>query len=243
MPAVASRADDQRPPAAADRAAQEWVWDAGVQLWGGWHWDVAAAQWMLVEVRRADDPGEPAQTDGTEADGTEADGTEAAGTDAAQAAARRVSAYVTAYTWYDNTPNGSARISHPVLHRSAGGTGRYADPVTVAVGHSKASGRDVLDWAPGTRFYFPRLRVYGIVEDTCGDGPTPQLKPCHRLDTPGNSAPAGARTWLDVWIDGRDAPEATVRRRAGAATGLDRVVVNPGPGLPVRSGPVGAGLG
>ncbi len=215
---------------------QEWVWDAGVQVWGGWRWDVAAAQWMLVEARRAD----IAETGETRGTGETRD---ASGTDGAQAAARRVTAYVTAYTWYDNTPNGSARISHPVLHRTAGGTGRYADPVTVAVGHSKATGRDVLDWAPGTRFYFPRLRVYGIVEDTCGDGPTPQRKPCHRLDTPGNAAPAGATTWLDVWIDGRDAPERTVRRRASAATGLDHVVVNPGPNLPVRRGPVGTRVG
>lgn len=210
----------------------EWVWDAGVGLWGGWHWDVAAAHWVLVDVRRAEDPTNRADPNGGET---------AEGGDPSEAGPL-VTAYVTAYTWYDNTPNGSARISHPVLHQQAGGAGSYDDPVTVAVGHSKATGRDVLDWAPGTRFYFPRLQVYGIVEDTCGDGPTPQLKPCHRLDTPDHPAPPGATTWLDIWIDGHDADESTVRRRARAATRLDRVVVKPHPNLPVRQGPIGAGL-
>ena len=34
--------------------------------------------------------------------------------------------YTTAYTWYDNTPVGSTTISHPVLHKTAGGTGTYS---------------------------------------------------------------------------------------------------------------------
>src|SRR6478735_2193221 len=87
--------------------------------------------------------------------------------------------YITAYTWYDNTPEGSPDISHPVLHRKAGGTGSYADPVTIAVGHSLATGRDVLDFPAGTRIYLPHVRRYFIVEDTCGDGPTPEAGPCH----------------------------------------------------------------
>jgi hypothetical protein len=114
-----------------------------------------------------------------------------------------MSAYTTAYSYFDNTPPGSATISNPVLHKTAGGTGSYADPVTLAVGHSLASGKDVLDVPEGTRFYLPDLRKYAMVEDTCGDGKSPQNGPCHRLDTPGNKAPQGATIWVDVWAGGQ----------------------------------------
>src|SRR5262249_39093747 len=40
-------------------------------------------------------------------------------------------AYITGYGWPDNTPP-SANISNPVVHQSAGGTGTYADPITIA---------------------------------------------------------------------------------------------------------------
>lgn len=140
-------------------------------------------------------------------------------------------AYTTAYDYWDNTPAGSTEISHPVLHKRAGGTGTYADPVTLAVGHSlitatrtvkvvDSKGRpvldkagkqttkqqtytkDVLDVAAGTRFYFPDLRKYAMVEDTCGDGKKPQTIPCHRLDYPSNKAPKGAQLWVDLWAGG-----------------------------------------
>jgi hypothetical protein len=54
------------------------------------------------------------------------------------------SAYITGYGWPDNTP-ASADISNPVIHQSAGGSGTYADPITIAVGHSIINGKDILD--------------------------------------------------------------------------------------------------
>ena len=122
----------------------------------------------------------------------------APGSPAPTSPARNLTAYVTGYDIYDNTPPGSPVISNPVLHQVAGGTGTYQDPITVAVGHSIINGQDILDWPQATRFYFPNLRRYFIVEDTCGDGPTPQDEPCHDLST----ADPGAQTWLDVWVDG-----------------------------------------
>lgn len=110
-------------------------------------------------------------------------------------------AYTTAYSYWDNTPPGSADISHPVLHSKAGGVGTYADPVTLAVGHSLATGKDVLDFPKGTKFYLPDIRKYALVEDSCGDGKTPQNGPCHSL----TKAPKGAQVWLDVWADGKSA--------------------------------------
>jgi hypothetical protein len=150
------------------------------------------------------------------------------------------SVYVTGYSWFDNTPPGSTAISHPVVHRTAGGAGSYADPVTVAVGHSLAGGTDLLDLPAGTRLYLPHLRRYGVVEDTCGNGPRPQDGPCHNLRT----APAGTRLWIDVYLGGGagDSQDA-VRACAGVVTdgggqALRSVIVGPAAGLPVVAGPI-----
>lgn len=145
-------------------------------------------------------------------------------------------AYVTAYTYFDNTPPGSAEISNPVLHKLAGGTGSYSDPITVAVGHSLATGKDVLDYAEGTRFYIPDLRRYFIVEDTCGDGNKPQNGPCHRLDTPGNKADAGATVWVDVWIDGKGSTKAKSNTCAEDLTANHKLLINPTSNYVVASG-------
>jgi len=144
--------------------------------------------------------------------------------------------YVTAYSWSDNTPPGSSAVSHSVLHRRAGGTGTYADPVTVAVGHDRSTGRDVLDHPAGTRFYLPHLRRYVIVEDTCGDGPAPQDGPCHDL----SQAPAGTTLWLDVWVGGADGSPSDVEECAARLTGDGgrTAVLDPPAGLPVLAGPV-----
>ena len=116
--------------------------------------------------------------------------------------------YLTAYTWFDNTPEGSPDISNPVKHKKAGGAGTYADPVTIAVGHSLETGKDVLDFPAGTLIYLPDVRRYFIVEDTCGDGPAPEDGPCHS----GASEHGGASIWLDMWIGGEG--ERCVLRRA-----------------------------
>lgn len=148
-------------------------------------------------------------------------------------------AYTTGYGWWDNTPRGSSIISNPVLHRVAGGTGTYTDPVTVAVGHTITNGRDILDYKPGTRMYVPNLRKYLIVEDTCGDGNRPQLTACHNVK---GSAP-GVTVWIDVWIGGSakvthatsDACESTMTDGDGA---LHELIINPRPGYTVQTGDI-----
>ncbi|MFB7781062.1 hypothetical protein [Streptomyces bauhiniae] len=144
-------------------------------------------------------------------------------------------AFTTGYTWFDNTPRGSAQISDPVLHHGAGGTGTYADPITLAVGHSSAGGKDTLDYPAGTRFYMPRVRRYFIVEDACGDGGSPQNGPCHSLKT----APQGATTWVDMYVGGGSGDnESAVRNCTDKVTGLNTIVENPGADLPVVEGPL-----
>ncbi|MQA83357.1 MAG: hypothetical protein GEV03_01680 [Streptosporangiales bacterium] len=147
-------------------------------------------------------------------------------------------AYTTGYGWYDNTPPGSAVISHPVLHRRAGGAGTHDDPITVAVGHDRSTSRDALDYPPGTRIYVPNVRRYFVVEDTCGDGPRPQDGPCHDV----SEAPSGATTWIDLWVEGRGADEETVRRCQEIVTSsggaLHTIVVNPRRDHAVTPGPI-----
>ncbi|HKS01542.1 MAG TPA: hypothetical protein VJS86_07680 [Arthrobacter sp.] len=141
-------------------------------------------------------------------------------------------AYMTAYTWFDNTPPGSLDISNPVLHTKAGGTGTYEDPVTIAVGHSLESGKDVLDIPAGTRIYVPNVRRYFIVEDTCGDGPTPQNGPCHSTA----KAQEGASIWVDLWIGGEGGTKSSTRRCARKVTTVGTAVFNPRADYAVASG-------
>ncbi|MFF7361463.1 cysteine/serine endopeptidase inhibitor [Streptomyces sp. NPDC008125] len=142
-------------------------------------------------------------------------------------------AFTTGYTWFDNTPRGSAQISAPVIHDQAGGTGTWEDPITLAVGHTVEGGKDTLDYPAGTRFYMPKVRRYFIVEDACGDGGSPQNGPCHSLDT----APEGATTWLDMYLGGGDGDsDSAAHDCADRLTGLTTVVQDPADDLPVTEG-------
>ncbi len=105
-------------------------------------------------------------------------------------------AYVTGYSYWDNTPAGSTDISHGVIHSKAGGTGTYSDPITLAVGHSIVGGKDILDYPAGTKFYISYLKKYAIVEDTCGDGNSPQNGPCH--------TGYQGHPWVDLYVDGQN---------------------------------------
>jgi hypothetical protein len=72
---------------------------------------------------------------------------------------RLMGAKVTFYAAYDNDPAGSTQIAYPSVHSEAGGTGTFADPVTMA--------SDADQIAPGTRIYYPPLRRYFVMEDQC----------------------------------------------------------------------------
>lgn len=147
-------------------------------------------------------------------------------------------AYVTGYSWFDNTPPGSAEIAYPpsagypTLHEQAGGTGTYTNPITVAVGHSLATGRSVPVWPAGTRFYIPNLRRYFIVEDACGDGPTPQNGPC------ATGYPAPATTWLDVWVGGEGGTDSGANACMNAITDVWNAIRNPASNYVVVSGDI-----
>jgi hypothetical protein len=153
-------------------------------------------------------------------------------TPAQTAAAAGEPVYVTAYTWFDNTPVGSPTISNPKLHKTAGGSGTYDDPVTIAVGHSLESGTDVLDYPPGLRIYIPDVRRYFIVEDTCGDGDAPEEGPCHT----GAEEFGDASVWLDMWIGGEDESADFTRRCTRKVTGVRTAVFDPPDNYVVAAG-------
>ena len=138
--------------------------------------------------------------------------------------------YLTGYSFWDNTPPGSAAIARPVLHKRAGGVGSYKDPITIAVGHRIDDGVQSLDFEPGTRFYLPELRKYAIVEDVCGDGPTPQLGPCH-IGHKGHP-------WLDIYVGGRNITPEQAEDCMRSITGVQKVVINPRRNYAVEKGEI-----
>jgi hypothetical protein len=125
--------------------------------------------------------------------------------------------WLTGYSWQDNTPPGSSIVSHPILHKQAGGTGTYDDPITVAV---PGQGSGV--WTAGSRFYLPTVKRYVIVEDTGASEP-----------------PSGQDGHLDMWIGGQGGSRAATDECMNKITGTNvPAVLNPPAGLPVVQGPI-----
>jgi hypothetical protein len=127
--------------------------------------------------------------------------------------------YTTAYDWWDNNPPGSAEISHPVVHHSAGGIGTYGNPLTVAVNYG--SDRHHLQFPAGTRFYVPNIRAYLIAEDTIGDT-------------------AHGRVHLDMWAGGKTSSERSAFHCMDHVTGNVLVIRNPSRNYAVVQGPLSA---
>lgn len=138
--------------------------------------------------------------------------------------------YLTGYSYWDNTPPGSAAIARPVIHRKAAGSGTYNDPITIAVGYRLVGGTARLDYPAGTRFYIPSIRRYVIVEDICGNGPQPHLTGCHRGK--------GGQPWLDVYVDGSRAGAAAANACMRSITGMREFIMNPRSNYPVLKGPL-----
>src|SRR5262249_43160072 len=80
----------------------------------------------------------------------------------------RVQAKVTWHAAADNDPPGSREIAYPksddypTIHDEAGGKGTFADPITAAV-------KDTGTFPIGTRIYYPAVKKYFIVEDSCAN--------------------------------------------------------------------------
>lgn len=139
-------------------------------------------------------------------------------------------AYITGYSYWDNTPPGSAEIARPVIRQKAGGTGSFSDPITIAVGYRLVNGKAHLDFPAGTRFYLPHIQRYAIVEDICGDGPNPHLTGCARGKN--------GKPWLDIYVDGSRVGPAAANECMYRLTGFHEVLLNPKKGYAVSAGPI-----
>lgn len=147
----------------------------------------------------------------------------------AKPAANTVQAFITMYGWYDNTPP-SDTISYPVIHRKAGGTGTYADPITYASSTSETKA--------GTKIYVPRVRKYFVMEDDCGE--------CD-ADWTGHGPDGGPGLWhFDLWLGGKggnaisaiECEDALTNDNPDNTPKLESVVVNPPSGEQVSTEPL-----
>lgn len=140
----------------------------------------------------------------------------------------RFTAYTTGYAALDNTPRGSTQIDLGGHSGNAGGSGTYSDPITLAVGHSIINGKDIGDYAYGTKFYVPNLRKYFIAADSCGDGNTPQSGPCH--------TGYQGHVWIDLYVGA--SLQSAVLSCEDNITDLHLVIENPASNYSVVPGAV-----
>ena len=145
-----------------------------------------------------------------------------AGTSAAPRSytAAPVKATITFYAAFDNDPSGSTDIAYPgERRRTAGGTGTFEDPITMAT--------DPREIPIGGVIYVPGLRKYFVMEDGCG--------PC--VDEWGASRSAHVALWIPGGTDARvGACEDALSPAAPAAIEYD-----PPPGRTVDTKPLFAG--
>jgi hypothetical protein len=131
-------------------------------------------------------------------------------------------AFTTGYGWPDNSPAGNGTSGPSGV---AGGTGTYANPITLAVGYVGS----VPDFAYGTKFYVPNVRRYFVVGDTC--------QACHNL----SAAPAGTSVWVDMWSGGNGSDNAGVLACEDSLTRNTTLIENPPANEPVVAGPLWSG--
>jgi 3D (Asp-Asp-Asp) domain-containing protein len=129
---------------------------------------------------------------------------------------------VTFYGWDDNSPPGNdiafdRSSGYPTVHDAAGGTGSYADPLTMAT--------DASEIAIGTIVYVPFCQKYVVMEDDCTE--------C--------DADWGSKTWhIDVWMNsnGKESPTALMNCEAQWTQNAAPVEIDPPPDLPVDTTPL-----
>lgn len=156
-------------------------------------------------------------------------------TGAKQLTAGRHTAFLTFYGWWDNTPPGGA-IAFPGLHRTAGGTGSYADPITLATSSAELR--------PGSRVYVPRVGKYFIVEDSCQECGVDYRGQGRDHTKPGPNGGPGL-VHFDLWLGGRGGNafdaidcEDALTRYDDSGPVLEPVVIDPGPGERVSTQPL-----
>ena len=135
---------------------------------------------------------------------------------------RMWSVFVTFYGAADNDPQGSTEIAHPNdRHQEAGGSGTYADPLSLAA--------DPRAIPVGTRVYYPPLRKYFVMEDDCAQCITDWR--------------SSRKPHIDLWTGDFQGSALLACENALTPDGLVAVEVNPPPGRPVDPRPLFNGRG
>jgi 3D (Asp-Asp-Asp) domain-containing protein len=128
--------------------------------------------------------------------------------------------HTTGYSFQDNQGGNNATISCGVIHKTAGGTGTYNDPITVAVPGHAGQGTQI---PCGTEIYMPDYQRYFIVEDT------------------GATAYSDAKH-IDIYVGGEGTSTGASQKCMDPVTTPDgsprKAIINPQPGLPVDPGPI-----
>ena len=128
-----------------------------------------------------------------------------------------VSSYVTFYGFDDNDDGdaahlGSDIISHATIHESASeDLGTYERPGTLAT--------DINFVSPGTIVYVPALKRYYVMEDTCRECSKDWLH---------------SRPHVDLYVSSTGPELAACEDRLTMES--TKIIINPPPDLPVKSG-------
>jgi hypothetical protein len=124
--------------------------------------------------------------------------------------------YVTLYGAHDNTPANSRDIAYPVIHKEAGGTGTFEDPLTFAT--------DKRELPVGTIVYYPYLKRYFIMEDDCTE--------CD------NDWSDRRYKHIDLWAGASNDPDIERCEASLTQDGQVEVIVGAPDGLPVDRTPL-----
>ena len=122
---------------------------------------------------------------------------------------------VTLYGGKDNDPPGSSDIAYPKVHKKAGGTGTFADPITFA------TSKDELPI--GTVIYYPYLKRYFVMEDQCVECEADWKKRVPHID---------------LWAGASTDAGIVACENSLTQDGQTPVVVNPPANLPVVTTPL-----
>ena len=137
--------------------------------------------------------------------------------------------FLTFYGWWDNTPPGGD-ISYPGLHKTAGGTGTWADPITFATSTKEVKA--------GGKIYVPRVGKYFIMEDDCEE--------CD-ADWNGKGPNGGPKlSHFDLWLGGKggdpikaiDCEDALTNYNADGTPTKEPVIVDPPSDEKVSADPI-----
>jgi len=135
---------------------------------------------------------------------------------------RMWSVVITFYGAADNDPPGSTEIAYPnAHHRAAGGTGTYADPLSLAA--------DPRAIPVGTRVYYPPLQKYFVMEDDCAAC----IAEWRSSRTP----------HIDLWTGNFTGAGIIRCEETLTPDGRVPVELNPPPGRPVNPRPLYSGKG